>query len=218
MITHTRFSLAVATFAALGACGVSGILRVDQDRYSNGFALLRSTTILGPPEEDSIGEIRPPVRITDATPFDMGRAVLIGDRAEFLTDPNHTVPSRYQIVWTGARTSVSDAVNNIILRDDDGREALRIQYTLNRIDAIWADDVGLAPGTLNASLPHEVRIILYMTGVKRADVTATRDGEVLFQRTGIELIDSGFSRLDAVEVRSQTDYFMRDLVATTLGN
>ncbi len=218
----SKFSkpLIISTVVALLSGCASGILQVDQDRYNNGDSLqyFQNSIILGPPEGDSFGLIVPPAFVTDDTPGDMGRAVRIGDRIEFNTVKNHSVPDRYLITWTGTRQSQGQAITDIILRDDAGHEAFRVHYQLNDIDIIWGDDVGLVPAT-QPQLPHEIRITLHMKGANvAADIMITRNDEVIMDRKNLDLIDREFSRLDVIEVRTQTNYDMKNLVAITLND
>lgn len=210
---YNAISISVASILLSGCA--SGVLRVDQDRYNHG-ATLQNGTILGPPQGDFFENIVPPAFVTDDTPGDIGRAIRIGDRILFSTVSDHAIPDRYQIVWTGVRSSVGQAVTNIILRDDAGDEALRVRYQLNDIDVIWGDDVGLSPA-FHSQAPHEVRIILHMNGASTsADIIITQGSSVIMDRRNLDLIDREFSRLDVVEVRTQTDYHMKDLVAVAL--
>lgn len=219
MSEFSKSIITVAAIALLSGCA-TGILRVDQDRYNDGTSLqfLQGSSLVGLPDGDRIGLVVPPAFVTDDTSEGLGRAVRIGDRIEFTTVNDHSVPDRYQIVWTGARLSQSQAVTNIILRDDAGDEALRIRYQLNEIDVIWGDDVGLAP-VFQPHIPHEVRIILHMNGAAAAaDVTITQGITVILDSKNLDLIDREFSRLDVIEIRTQTDYEMKDLIAITQQN
>ncbi|MDU0356279.1 hypothetical protein RS130_22460 [Paraglaciecola aquimarina] len=213
---------AISIVLVLMSSCVSGILNVDQDRYSAGTSLdmLPSKVILGPPDGDRFGTLYAPVFVTDDTAFDLGRAIRIGERAEFKTDPEHAVPDRYQIVWTGSRESIGRVVTNIIFRDEQGDEAVRVRYELNRIDVVWGDDVGIGYATLQPNLPHEIRVVLDMNGGHSAgyaaNVTITQGDEVILERNNLDFIDSAFRRLDVVEVRTQTNYDIKDLIAITL--
>ena len=218
MPTPTKPFSCVIAFVLVGACA-QGVLRVDQDRYSAGTSLqsLQGSVILGPPDGDRFGLVVPPASISDDGPGTIGRAVRIGDRIEFIAQA-HDAPDRYQVVWTGAREATTSGVSlrgvtQVILRDDAGDEALRIRYQFNQLEIIWDGD-SPGPVTLQPSVPHEVSVVLHMRGAtSAADVTVTQGDTVILSRPNLSLIDGEFTRLEVVEVRTDVDYYMKDLIA-----
>ena len=220
MARFVRPLIALTTATLLGGCASSFILNVDQNLYGDGFDLQdqQGSFISGEPGSDSFGIMVPLVDVTDDAPNGLGLAVRVGNRAEFNT-ADHTPPERYQVVWQGARTAQSSATSRIIFRDDAGHQAVRIEYQGNQLQPVWASNGGPGPISLNPSIPHEVRVTLNMTGATAsADVRVTQNGQVILDRPNLRFIDGDFRSLDVVEVRSQTDYFMKNLVAVTLLN
>ena len=211
--------VAVFSVFTLSGCA-SGILRADQDRYTGdlAFSVLGSTSLLGPPNGDQLRPLGASGSITDNTPGGLGRAFRINDQLEFVAR-THTVPDRYTVVWSGVHTNASSsAVTRIRLREESGEDALEIRYVAGTVEVIWGEDVGLAPTSLSANLPHQVNITIRNGAVARADVTVSVGDETILTRPNLELIDAGFERLEIFEIIAQSEYYIQDLIAVSVNN
>ncbi len=198
----------------------TSILRLNLSTYAAGVSLepLENGVIPGLPDNDTFGQINPNVAVVEnVSPVLPGKAVHLSPQVtnaavmELKTAP-HDIPEQYRIGWRGMRNSIDTSPTNIILRDDAGREALRIRISDNRLEFISDQPESNPHFQFSTLSTHDVAITLEMSGAPAARIQVDEPDGRTYQTPRLGLVDSDFRKLEVIEVHSAGEYLIRDVV------
>lgn len=137
-----------------------------------------------------------------------------------LSTMEHVPAERYDVAWVGVRTTAHPDPTRITLLDAAGERALRIDFERQGLSVVTGTITGLAPIPYSNTVPHQIDVTVRPGEAEGVDVKITQAGEVLFERTGLEILDGDFGLLDAVLFDSPLTagpYYAQDVLVEARG-
>lgn len=215
---------AIATLMVLlTGCGSSYIVRSNLDQYQDGaMPGAQLQLIPGDPEGDFVDNVLQMVAVTSG-----GTDVLSGLKLHVrgsggparvnYRPADHAIPDRYLIAWRGAWEH-TDGQSTIRIQDGSGHNALVLRFERNRLMVVTGNGEQNPQPAVSEAFPHEIRVTVEMGNDKSVWVQFVQQGELLFNAARLELVDTAFSSLEAIQIESDegVSYFLQDLSATIL--
>lgn len=221
---HARRPAIATIMLLLTGCGSAYIVRSNLDQYQEGAMLGEQfQSIPGDPEGDFVDNVLQQVAVTSG-----GTDILSGPKLHVVgfgghearvnyRTADHEVPDRYLIAWRGAWEH-TDGQSTIRIQDGSGRNALVLRFERNRLMVVTGDGEQNPQPAVSEAFPHEIRVTVEMGNDKSVWVQFVQQGELLFNAARLELVDTAFSSLEAIQIVSDegVSYFLQDLSATIL--
>jgi hypothetical protein len=182
----------------------AGVLNFAQADVSRASTLSEAVTSAADPV---------PVRIDPVSKMS-GPAIVVQGQVT-LDTAEHSQNERYDIVWSGVRTSAHAQPTQITLIDAAGARALRIDFERQGLSVVTGTITGLPPIPYSRTQPHQIEIDLRPGEAAGVDIKITQSGEVLFERTGLEILDPEFEQLDQLKFDSPIEaspYYAQDIL------